>query len=177
MRIKCFRRLLPDDYIVGIAWILLLATAITWQIILPDLYEFMDISAGLRRPSSDFLNTLLRYSRGQLSIFIMFFIGLWAVKLSFLVFFYRLGSMITYYRIAWWCITVVTLSAGFVCIGTMEYNCLAKSAQEIMTNCSQQSSRRHQYITLKVNCALDVLTDALSMFNPFLMSGWHVNIS
>jgi hypothetical protein len=170
IRIKCFRRLLADDYITGFAWILLLATAIVWQVIVPDLYEVMEVGAGMRMPSSNFLNNLIQYSRGQLSVLLMFYTGLWTIKLNFLVFFRKLGGQVTYYRIAWWCVTIFTICAFFTCIGTIQYNCLAGDAQWIAMNCTNASSIRFQDITLKVNCGLDVLTDALSKSASYALS-------
>jgi hypothetical protein len=94
VRIKSFRRFLPDDYIIGFAWTLLLATAITWQLIVSDLYTVMETGAGLRKLSPNFVDILIRYSRGQLAVILLFYVGLWTVKANFLVFFYKLGNSV-----------------------------------------------------------------------------------
>jgi hypothetical protein len=45
VRIKTFRRLLPEDYLIDFDWILLLTTRVLWQFIVPDLYKLMEVTA------------------------------------------------------------------------------------------------------------------------------------
>ncbi|KAF1953537.1 hypothetical protein CC80DRAFT_537415 [Byssothecium circinans] len=177
VRIKYFRRLLPDDYVVGFAWSLLLATSITWQMIVSDLYEVMEVGSGLRMPSLNFADRMIRYSRGQMAVLILFYVGLWSIKANFLVFFYRLGNQITYYRIAFWCITAFTICSFFACIGDIQYGCLTTSFEEIAAYCSVSPELiRYQIITLNLNTGLDVVTDALIMALPISIL-WNVRIS
>lgn len=163
MRIKTFRRLLVDDFLTGFAWIILLATAILWQVITPDLYELMEVTAAIRMPGVNFVENAERYMKGSLAVLFLFYVGLWCVKLSFLIFFYRLGDQVTYYRVSWWIVTIFTICAGFVCLGDIQYHCLADPFAIIATKCLGGDAIQFQNITLKVNCALDVFTDALSM--------------
>jgi hypothetical protein len=166
VRIKTFRRLLIDVYLTGFAWIVLLATAILWQIVTPDMYELMEVTAAIRIPGPNFIENAERYMKSSLAALFMFYVGLWTVKMSFLVFFYRLGEQVTYYRISWWIVTIFTVAAGFTCIGTIQYNCLSKPIMEVMIKCTSHDAIQFQNITLKVNCALDVFTDVLSMSFP-----------
>ncbi|KAF2260653.1 hypothetical protein CC78DRAFT_410814, partial [Lojkania enalia] len=176
VRLKTFRRLLPDDYLTGFAWIVLLATAILWQIIVPDLYELMEVTAAVRMPSVNFIANAERYMKGSLAVLFLFYVGLWTIKMSFLVFFYRLGEQVTYYRVSWWIVTVVTVASGAVCIGTIQYHCLAEPLVKVAVKCLSGSAIEFQNITLKVNCALDVFTDALIMLLPISIL-WNVRIS
>jgi hypothetical protein len=163
VRIKTFRHLLPDDYLTGFAWIVLLATAILWQVIADDLYELMEVTAAVRLPSVNFVSNAERYMKGSLAVLFMFYVGLWTVKMSFLVFFYRLGNQVTYYRVSWWIVTCITVACGAVCLGDIQYHCLADPLAVVAVKCLGGDAIQFQNITLKVNCALDVFTDALSM--------------
>jgi hypothetical protein len=160
--LRYFRKLLIDDFFAGGAWVLLLSTAILWTVLMNDLYEMKYVLSGKKLPGLGFMRSIEQYLHGSMAILIMFYLGLWTVKINFLVFFYRLGAQITYYRVYWWVVTVFTLAAGAVCIGTIQYQCLAVSVEESMAKCSGASAIRFQDITLKVNCGLDVFTDALS---------------
>lgn len=168
VRMRYFRRLLVDDYFAGVAWVLLLSTAITWTVLMDDVYEIKYVLSGLKFPGNGFIHSLEKYLHGSMAVLMMFYLGLWTVKINFLVFFYQLGSKITAYRIYWWTVTIFTIAAGLVCVGTIQYQCLAVSVQESMAKCSGASAIRFQDITLKVNCGLDVFTDALSKLSGTL---------
>jgi hypothetical protein len=137
-------------------------TVLFHLVIAPDMYEMSEVGAGLRMPSVNFVANIQRYNRGALSVLILFYFGLWAIKLNFLVFFYRLGSQVTYYRIAWWAVTIFTMAAFLQCVGTIQYSCMSNTFEYITANCTGEAAVRWQDITLKFNCAVDVLTDALS---------------
>jgi hypothetical protein len=77
---------------------------------------------------------------------------------------------ITYYRIAFWCITVFTACSGLAVIGIVEYKCVAGSATYIMSYCNSEEAIRWQNISVKLNMALDVSTDALSKIISSLIS-------
>lgn len=55
------------------------------------------------------------YMKGSIAVLFLFYVGLWTIKMSFLVFFYRLGEQVTYYRVSWWILTTVTVASGAVC--------------------------------------------------------------
>ncbi|KAH8699444.1 hypothetical protein GQ44DRAFT_764685 [Phaeosphaeriaceae sp. PMI808] len=176
VRFRTFRRLLADDFLAGFAWIILLATAILWQVITPDLYELMEVTAAMRLPSENFVENAERYMKGSLAVLFLFYVGLWSIKMSFLVFFYRLGDQVTYYRVSWWIVTIFTVSAGFVCLGDIQYHCLADPLMKVVTKCLSRDAIMFQNVTLKVNCTLDVFTDALIMMLPISIL-WNVRIS
>lgn len=138
-------------------------TAPVHLVIIPDMYEVTGVGSGLRMPSANFVTNFNRYMKGEMSILIIFYFGLWAIKLNFLVFFYRLGSQVAYYRKAWWAVTIFTMATFIQCIGTIQYPCLSNSFEYITANCTGEAAIRFQNITLKFNCAVDVLTDMLSM--------------
>jgi hypothetical protein len=122
------------------------------------------VLAGMLPPDDlpRLFNAYTAYLHGSLGVLLMFYVGLWAIKIGFLVFFKRLGDRVRFYRIYWWAITVVTVVAGVACIGDIQYGCLAVPVQETLVKCAGPAAIRFQDTTLKVNCALDVLTDVLS---------------
>lgn len=176
VRVKFFHKLQLDDLLTGVAWILLLATALIWTIIMDDVYEMKYVLSGQQYPTAHFMTALGRYLHGSLAVLLMFYLGLWTIKLNFLTFFYRLGDQITYYRIYWWFVTIFTICAGITCIGTIQYECLAVSPERTSAICAGPEKTQYQNITLKVNMALDVLTDAMVMSLPISIL-WNVRVS
>jgi hypothetical protein len=135
VRIETFRRLLPDDYLTGFVWIVLLATTILWHVVAPDMYELMGVAAMVRMPSEHFVQHAERYMKGSLGVLFVFYVGLWTVKVGFLGFFYRLGSKVTYYCVFWWVVTCITVACGAVCVGDIQYHCLADSLAVVSAKC------------------------------------------
>jgi hypothetical protein len=126
------------------------------------MYELSHVSAGMALPSADFMHNAHRFLVGSNVALIMFYAGLWSIKLSFLVFFHRLGDQFRTYQIFWWCVLAFTIASGAVCIGDIQYHCLSDSFDKIAAHCHTDYAISYQEITIKVNCALDVLTDVLS---------------
>ncbi|KAF2806679.1 uncharacterized protein BDZ99DRAFT_448126 [Mytilinidion resinicola] len=175
-RIKCFCRLLADDYLAGFAWFLLLVSACIWDMTIDGMYEVTRVSAGLQQPSANFQHNAHRFLVGSNVALVMFYVGLWTIKLSFLVFFYRLGNQIRRYQIMWWIVTAFTIASGLACVGSIQYHCLSDPFEKVYMNCSKDSAIRFQEVTLKVNCALDVFTDVLIMSLPISLL-WSVRVS
>jgi hypothetical protein len=161
---RCFGRLQLDDFFAGFAWILLLTTAILWTVIMDKVYYMKYVLSGMLPPTDipRLFDAIRVYLHGSLAVLMMFYMGLWTIKINFLIFFKRLGYQINYFRIYWWCVTIFTVIAGAACLGNIQYSCLAVTVEESVAKCSTPSAVRYQDITLKVNCALDVLTDVLS---------------
>lgn len=103
-----------------------------------------------------------RYYKGSVVILIFFYTSLWSVKISFLFFFKRLGQNVRWQKILWWCVFAFTAATYFVCIGDIQYACLAAPLMEIMSHCSSDWDVNFQQVTLKFNGTIDVLTDVMS---------------
>ncbi|KAF2787235.1 hypothetical protein K505DRAFT_367528 [Melanomma pulvis-pyrius CBS 109.77] len=158
VRFKTFRHFLLDDFLTLFAWIL------------------MEVTAAVRMPSANFVANAERYFKGSLAVLFLFYVGLWTIKLSFLVFFYKLGEQVAYCRVRWWIVTTITVASGAICVGTIQYHCLAESLEKAAIKCLDRDAIEFQSITLKVNYALDVMTDALIMLLPISIL-WNVRIS
>lgn len=127
------------------------------------MYDFMHVVSGrLWPPPPDYVINTERYYTGHLIVLLFFYTGLWSVKLSFLVFFRRLGHNISTQKYIWWPILFFTLATYFACIGDIQYKCLARPLAEIVAECNSDYYVNYSFVTFKANCALDVLSDFLS---------------
>ena len=172
-RLKVFKRLWVDDGFVIFALILALASAILWQIFANDMFELMAVSSGHKIPTSTFIDNSERYSKASVAVIAFFYSTLWAIKISFLVFFKRLAKNVRRRQLLWWPIFGFAVATYFVCIGTIQYRCLTVPLQRIMTECTQNAAVSFQQITLKLNCVWDVLTDFLSLKSFCAVAGFN----
>ncbi|KAF7853248.1 hypothetical protein EAF04_010750 [Stromatinia cepivora] len=168
-RIKTFKSLYNDDIFAFLALVLALASAILWQVHAQEMFDLMAVSAQIKMPGADFVTRSEAYSRASGVVIILFYSTLWSVKFSFLLFIRRLGSHVAKVEYLWWPITVFTICTYFACIGTIQYHCLFVPLTTIETKCTTDSAVNFQQVTLKLNCAWDVMTDALIMVIPISM--------
>lgn len=153
-----------DDGFVIFAWLLALLTAIDWQIVANFMYQFMAITSGrLWPPPATFVADTERYYKGSVIVLVFFYTGLWAVKFSFLLFFKRLGQNVARQKVLWWCVFGFTVATYLVCLGDIQYSCLAAPLATLEMHCSTDSAVHYQRVTLAFNCAVDVVTDYISM--------------
>lgn len=166
----------------------MLGTSILWQIKLPVLYEYYAVMAGKRPFDAAFVDKHTAFLRALVPFTILFYSTLWLVKLSFLIFFRRLGSKVKGQKIWWWFILVVTVLTWLACIADIDYRCLLDSylsyivckcfpilpGIQLSTKtvlsltgfweayCPSLKAIRYQNRTFYANCAADVITDCLS---------------
>ena len=90
------------------------------------MYENIAVSTGqLFPPPPDFPHNTETYLRRTVVVISFFYTGLWAVKLSFLLFFKRLGQNVRNQKLLWWAVLAIIAATYFACLGTIEYHCLA----------------------------------------------------
>ena len=157
-----------------------LANAILWQVLVSDLYMSIAVASGqmLVLPT-DFFSRIYIFIHSELASLFLFTTGLWAIKVSFLLFFRGLGNKIRRQRIIWWCALGFTAASYPVCLGLYDYRCLVRpdgaslgtphcpffppiSANMYAANCSSIRSANYIYVTTRCNTALDIITDAFS---------------
>ena len=124
---KAFGRLFIDDALVFLAWLMLLTNTILWQVGRVALYQNIAVSTGKLNPPPNFETETKRYLRNTVVIIIFFYSSLWAIKLSFLIFFKRLGQKVSRQRVLWWIVAVIVAASWFAVLGTIEYKCLLGS--------------------------------------------------
>ena len=132
VRIKGFNKLFADDALVSFACLLLLINSIIWQVSEDDLYLNIGFSSGqIFPPPVDFPERTTRYLRRTIVVIAFFYTGLWAINLSFLIFFRRLGHNVRNQKPVWWTVLAITVATYFACLGIIEYHCLAGSFEYV----------------------------------------------
>ncbi|MCJ1262604.1 hypothetical protein MMC22_002474 [Lobaria immixta] len=176
VRIKSFRRIYADDVLVLIAWLLFFVRAVIGQSQLTAMYQQFALSKGTFIPTPAQLEAERTFLRSNVATVFLYYTVLWTVKLSFLVFFRRLGQKVRGQKIWWWCVTGFTIATWAACIGTIGYKCLLGSLDYIFAECAGPSAQKFQWANLVYICAVDVITDAAIITIPILML-WNVRIS
>ncbi|KAI1639200.1 hypothetical protein F4809DRAFT_596992 [Biscogniauxia mediterranea] len=176
IRYVCFRRLLADDYCMLVALILLCAAAATGQMVLEYIYNLMAVGNGEYTPGPNFIDETKKGLLGFSVQSLFCYCGLWLIKFSFLLFFYRLGHRVTKYLVFWWIVLVVVVGCFAIEIGTLQFNCLFGSIDEIMTTCNLSSSMESTFRLYILSCIIDVISDILIICFPVVIL-WRVRIN
>lgn len=89
-------------------------------------------------------------------------IGIWTIKMNFMLVFYRLGHLITVYTTLWWIAVVVVIICGAVNLGITPYDCLFEDFAAIAKYCPVASKIDYLNSIYKANIAGDVISDFIS---------------
>ena len=170
---RTFKKLLVDDYFVLLALVFVLANTIIWQIYARHMYYVVSVAAGLEMPGDGFAQLVESYNKSNAAVMILFYSALWSIKISFLLLFKRLGTNVRGQKRIWWPVLGITLATYFACIGTIRYRCDSSSFEYIVINCKSTAAKSFQKITLKLNCAWDLITDCLS--RSMSLSKYHAD--
>ena len=136
VRVKSFRKLFVDDALTLLSWLMILVTSIIWQQLSGAMFRSLRVIGGeVYPPPPNFVEDEQNFLRGSTAVIVLFYSSLWAVKVSFLIFFRRLVHGVVRQKQLWWCVLAITVGSYFVCIGTIEYNCLLPSYEEIASEC------------------------------------------
>ncbi|KAK3693423.1 hypothetical protein B0T22DRAFT_40136 [Podospora appendiculata] len=176
VRLVAFGRLLIDDWLMLVALVMLLATAILGQLVLKYIYTLMEVGNGEYLPGPTFLDDTATGLHAFGAACLLWYIGIWIIKFNFLIFFYRLGGKIREYLIFWWIVLVLTIGCGALSIGIMQFNCLFGPIGVILTTCNELSSFQKTYTFFKISCIVDVITDAFIVCFPVSIL-WRIRIS
>lgn len=96
---------------------------------------------------------------------VFFYSTLACVKLSLLLFFRRIGWHMTKIRVAWWSVLGFVVATWLTSIGDSQWGCLVAKGFDIMAQCTEPPAIQYANLTLRINCALDVLSDAAGKFS------------
>ena len=158
---------------------MLLATAIIWQIVYPTVYMQYAIADGIAPFQPGFFAKEATFLHVWAALLILFFTCLWSIKLSFLLFFRRLGHNVRGHKIWWWCVLGATIATWATCVGDVQFDCSLNSLDWIyskfdlfaelyghylylLAHCTSEGSIRFEARTFRANCAVDIITDCLS---------------
>ncbi|KAJ8071714.1 hypothetical protein OCU04_002030 [Sclerotinia nivalis] len=169
VRIKTFKRFFSDDYLVILAWSMLLGTSILWQIESFALYDQYAVFRGEKAIYPGFLEKGEAFMHTIVPFGILFYSGLWSVKLALLFFFKRLGYEIKVHKIWWWSVMSITVITYIVCIADMNYKCSLNSYEYILTVCGTKENAHSNNHTFYANCAIDIFTDCCILSVPILI--------
>lgn len=95
IRVVCFRRFFVEDYLMMLALTILLAITILGQLYVGYIYNFVTVSNGDQLPSPDFLSETSTGLRSFAALTVLNYVGIWLVKLNFLLFSAVLEKMLT----------------------------------------------------------------------------------
>lgn len=158
----CFRRLLPEDWIMMAALGIQLAAACVAQLRLHYVYMLEDVSNAVIPIPPTFIDDVPKALHGIFIQGILSITGVHAVKLSFLLFFHRLGRQIPKYIMFWWFVAFVTLASYAISIALIEYKCMLSSLDVIFFQCTANGETTRQWAYMIAYCTIDAASDLLS---------------
>ncbi|KAF2705459.1 hypothetical protein K504DRAFT_414361 [Pleomassaria siparia CBS 279.74] len=175
-RWSSFFRFYWDDFFVVFAWVLSLAITASCTALNSVTFEIMLIGSGRMEYPTNLKAIVMQFSRLFSIVPMVFYTGLWAIKIAFLLFFRRLGTQAVWsLRRHWWVVCGITVVSYFACFASLSYRCCLVS-YEVLVSPECSATQRSSFTSMKVNCVLDVFTDCLIMSIPFNIL-WRVRLS
>ncbi|ORY10362.1 hypothetical protein BCR34DRAFT_602200 [Clohesyomyces aquaticus] len=175
-RFRTFKRFHKDDYMVMFSWLLSLLSATCWHFVSPKMYEVQAIGSGdIWPPPDNVIRRTKQYFSGQLIVIAFFHSILYFIKMSFLLFFKKLGKDIPALTMYWYAVFAFTGGSFLVTLGTMDYQCMISAFEDILVKCLSSDGKARILFVLRLATALDVATDCLVMTIPFSIL-WRVRI-
>ncbi|KAK3331781.1 hypothetical protein B0T19DRAFT_456129 [Cercophora scortea] len=162
IRCLCFRRLLLDDYLMIFALAVQLGLCLVTQLLLDYIHTFEDFGDGMGLVPVPAVSLI----RGAFAQAILCWVGIYTIKMNFLVFFFRIGRKLREYLIFWWVVTAVTAGSFIVTIGLLNYKCINGG------NCIGDPVFEVQWI---FSCVADIVTDFLILIFPITIL-WGVHL-
>ncbi|KAK4152727.1 hypothetical protein C8A00DRAFT_15996 [Chaetomidium leptoderma] len=153
-----------------------LADACLAQIRLPYVYTMEDVANGLAPMPPTFMEDVGNAVRGMFAHGVLSITGIHAVKISFLLFFHRLGRHITGYLVFWWLVTIVTVGSYAISMALLEHKCTLSPLNVIFFECNSKSEFLRQWRYMITYCTVDALSDVLILCLPVAIL-WQVRIS
>ena len=178
VRLKSFGKLLSDDYLVLFAYSTFLANAILWRFQLRLVYDTFPVAANQKPYTDAWWAELKQLHRSIFASIILFLSCLWALKLSFLLFFWNLGERAKDHRIWWWCVLAMTFAAWIVSVAVFPFNCYIVNLEyhsswlasmhshypylDVLGHCQRPHLHRLEAHSFRISTAMDIFTDILS---------------
>ncbi|KAK6851441.1 hypothetical protein PG995_012563 [Apiospora arundinis] len=175
VRLVCFRKLFVEDYLMIVVLGIMLANAVLCQIRVDLVYMIAAVGNDEMEPPPTFPEDVTKATHTALAGGLICFMGIWAVKYNFLLFFYRLGSSLRSYRIFWWVVVAITTACFAILLGITDYQCTNSPVATIAACTTEENIARDSRHTI-VNCVVDVFTDILIIIFPLTIV-WRVRIS
>lgn len=178
IRIHVFHRLFADDACVYFAVMILITLGVLYNHAIPVVYKIERAVYGEVIYSPNFKEQVEFFLKLQFSIIILFWTSLWAVKLSFLIFYRKFLGRLRGYMI-WWKLTFVfTVLAYLGCQATNLKSCTPISRffhfgmrmrgiggchiLTVIDACESKQNIYFENVNLYYSTAVDVVCDILS---------------
>ena len=145
-----------------------------WQTQVNALYTQFRLAARTLLPTPEILAKQKTFFRCEAAMRVFFYTCLFGVKLSFLLFFRRLGAKVRGQRTWWWIVVFVTTATWLSLMGVLDWPCLLRPrgktrlkiahfiADRLVAQCYSTHALKFHHRTFIYNCVSDVFTDALS---------------
>ncbi|KAK8028497.1 hypothetical protein PG991_005553 [Apiospora marii] len=176
IRVSCFGRPFVEDYLMFASLVLFLASTIISQVFLQYLYQAEEWLYGMGTISATH-ETAAKASAGLSSVMYINYVGIWLVKLNFMLFFRRLGNHVFKYRATWWIVLLYNSIAGVGCIVSLALACFGIPYTDGEVNtCGFFTSAERENLATIVVVVIDVIGDALIMaFPTWILWGTRVS--
>lgn len=119
IRVHRFRRVFVDDYFLFLAVASLIASTGLFFSLILFVYTFAAVAAGpagLESAPLDYINAAINATNVAYAADALACTTVFAVKLSFLFFFRHLIQRLRDLKILWWCVLMICIPVGIVCI-------------------------------------------------------------
>lgn len=157
---------MPEDWIMLAVLGIQLASACVAQLRLDYVYIMEDVSNGLIPVPPTFMEDMPLALHGMFMHGVLSITGIHAVKLSFLIFFYRLGHRITQYLILWGIVAFVAFASYGISMGLLEYKCVLSSLDVVFFQCTTKVEIDRQWRYMITYCTVDAVSDIFSNTSP-----------
>ncbi|KAI1370114.1 hypothetical protein F4677DRAFT_439279 [Hypoxylon crocopeplum] len=161
IRFTCFRRLFVEDWLMFASLLIFITISVVGTIYLQDLFNLSHIADGTFVPGPTFEEDTIEALRAFAAISILVYVGIWIIKLNFLVFFYRLGNQLPRFRIFWWIVLVFVVATGIAQMGLIEFKCMLSDIDTLIGYCSTidnlEDTRRRFIVSVTTDIASDFL--------------------
>ncbi|MCJ1391709.1 hypothetical protein MMC18_004574 [Xylographa bjoerkii] len=155
---------------------MLLANAIVWQVANGTLYEVIDVGAGvIYPPPGNYTSKLTVFLHIEIAVNLLYSFGIYAIKLSFMIFFLNLGNHLRGQKLLWCCILVAVIAAFSISLGVYNWPCLTMPIDYEIANCATESFESYTILSLRIITGCDVITDILISIIPINIL-WNVQL-
>ncbi|MCJ1392809.1 hypothetical protein MMC18_005680 [Xylographa bjoerkii] len=176
VRLGVFRRIFFDDALVLLAWLIFLANAILYQVMMSTEYFLLGLSEQeVASDPADIVGKLSTFLRAEIAIQFVFICTLWAVKFSLLAFFQKLGHNVRRQRLIWWCVLVFTSVALVLSLAFWDYACLAGVVSGTKSCGTSLTLVQYEH-AFTICTAFDIITDTTILVLPIHLL-WRVQVS
>lgn len=159
------KRLLVEDYLMVLGLSIVISIATVLHSHLADIYLTAKLkSTPAELPHLPPRNLARHFTAAWRAVgiaVVLSTLGIYTIKMNFMLFFYRLGHLITVYNTLWRVAVVVIVACGAVQFGVIPYDCLFEDMATMKTKCLVATHIGHMNTLCKMNIAVNVLSDCI----------------